>query len=268
MYAVKHVINIGRGDWVFIEPLGDLHIGCEGFDHERFQERITAIKKDKNRYWIGMGDMVENIRPYKRGAIDKRWNLNVLRGEPNWETQKELLIQYLKPINNKCLGLLWGNHEWTSMEEQEFINTVANPLGVRFLGALGFIILDIRSGGKKLGEWVIFATHGSYAGYRLGGALNRLQDLARIYVADIYLMGHTHAKSIQQDIRITVEFDKNGRPHVVERPVMYALTGTFHNPYILNTTMYSDMRPVPRSIRKGTITISIDPWTGKLHGYD
>ena len=153
------------------------------------------------------------------------------------------------------------------MTASEFVDRVCEPLGVDFLGSRCFVILRLKSGGKVVGEYSVFAIHGSYNGMRIGGALNRLQDLARIYDADIYLMGHTHSKAFQTEHRIYVEV-RNGKYVVVERPTIYALTGGFLNPHSLETEQYFDRNPLPRSVRVGTITIGIDPWRGKLHGFE
>jgi len=262
-------IEIREGEWVYTESLGDLHIGNAGFDEERFLTRRDYIRKTKQkRFWIGMGDYIENIRPYARGAIDRRWDTEILRGEADWDEQIRRFVKMVYPIRRKCLGLLWGNHEWKTMTAKEFEDRVCRPLGVDFLGSRAFVILRLKCKREIVGEYAIFAIHGSYAGHRLGGAFNRLQDLARIYDADIYLMGHTHAKGFQPDIRVSVEFDEDGNNVVVKRPVIYGLTGCFLDPFCLEVDGYMDRRPTPRSVRLGTITIGIDPWEGKLHGYD
>ena len=262
-------IEIREGEELFIEPLGDLHIGNPGFNEERFMRRVNFIRRTRQkRFWIGMGDYIENIRPYANGFVDRRWSTEVLLGEPDWDEQIRRFVDMVRPIRRKCLGLLWGNHEWKTMTSKEFEDRFCKPLKVDFLGSRAYIILRIKHKKKILGEYAIFAIHGSYAGYRLGGAFNRLQDLARIYDADIYLMGHTHAKGFQPDIRISVEFDRNGNPVVVKRPVIYGLTGCFLDPFCLEVDGYMDRKPTPRSVRLGSITIGIDPWEGKLHGYD
>ena len=98
------------GEWAHIEPLGDIHVGNPACDEQKFIQRVEAIKKDKNRYWIGMGDYVDNIRPWKRGVVDKRWETNLLAGEADWVAQWERFVEIVEPITNKCLGFLWGNH--------------------------------------------------------------------------------------------------------------------------------------------------------------
>lgn len=270
MRAISYRIDVKKGEWIYIEPLGDLHIGNVAFEEQKLLERIEAIKKDPNRYWIGMGDYIDAISPWKKGDIDKRFEENVfLSSYPTLNKQIDRFIEIMKPIKDKCLGLLWGNHEWGKMEVSDFEKNFCEPLETVFLGARCFVILrvyDARSN-RHLGDWKIFAVHGSYTGVRTGGAFNRIQDLAGIFDADIYLHAHTHAKGFQQDYRITIE-QRGRKIFVREKPVIFGLTGGFINPFALNREVYFDKKAQPRRIRVGTITIAIDPWEGKLHGFD
>jgi hypothetical protein len=260
-------VELGKGEMLMVEPLGDMHYGNPAFVYEKFKERVEAIRKDGNRYWIGMGDYIDNIRPYRGGMVDKRWTTEVLKGIGDWDEQLSGLLDFFEPIKDKCIGLLWGNHEWATITAKEFTDRVCWPLGVDFLGGRCFVLLRVKSKGKVVGEYAIFAIHGHYSGTRVGGALNRLQDLARIYDADVYLMAHTHSKAFQTEHRVSVEV-RNGKYVVVERPVIYALTGGFLDPNNLTVEQYFDKHPLPRSIRVGTVTIGIDPWRGKIHGFE
>jgi hypothetical protein len=260
-------VELEEGKMLNIEPLGDIHYGNPAFMVDKFKERVDAIMSDPNRLWIGMGDYIDNVRPYRGGTVDKRWTTEVFRGVADWDEQLRGVLDLFEPIKNKCIGLLWGNHEWATMTSREFEDRVCWPLSVDFLGSRCFIILRIRNGKKLVGEYSIFAIHGHYVGNRVGGALNRIQDLARVYDADIYLMGHTHSKAFQTEYRIYVEY-RGGKYKIVERPILYALTGGFLNPNSLEVEQYFDKNPQPRSIRVGTITVGVDPWRGKIHGFE
>jgi hypothetical protein len=260
-------LDLRKGEMLMLEPLGDIHYGSPAFMEEKFLERVEAIRRDKNRYWIGMGDYIDNVRPYKQGTVDKRWTTEALKGVPDWDEQIRGFVEMIKPIAHKCLGLLWGNHEWSTMTSAEFEDRVCKPLGVDFLGGRAFLVLRIRSGKKVVGEYSVFAIHGNYSGMRVGGALNRLQDLARVYDADVYLMGHTHSKAYQAEYRVSIVAVGN-KYVLVERPVIYVLTGGFLNPNHVGVEQYFDKHPLPRSIRVGTVTIGIDPWRGKIHGFE
>ncbi|MEM1800924.1 MAG: metallophosphoesterase [Desulfurococcaceae archaeon] len=256
-----------RGKMIYIEPIGDVHLGNPAFNEEKLLERIDEIRRDDDRYWIGMGDYIDNIRPYRRGGIDSRWNYSVLEGIPFWLDEWDKFVEYVKPIKDKCLGMLWGNHEWVNMEEREFERIVEKDLGVEFLGARAFILLDIDGKGVKKREWIIFAVHGDFSGDTSGGALNRVKSIARTHYADIYLYGHTHFKNADKGMRATVT--KNGKKlEIAKIPVLYALTGCFLDPFYVGSDLYYDKKVRGQDVRFGTITIGIDPFQVKLYAFE
>ena len=254
------------GEWAHIEPLGDIHVGNPACDEQKFIQRVEAIKKDKNRYWIGMGDYVDNIRPWKRGVVDKRWETNLLAGEADWVAQWERFVEIVEPITNKCLGFLWGNHEWATYEEHEFKRLVEKDLGVDFLGSRAMIYLRFIGKVNKP-DWRICAVHGDFNGYSAGGALNAARGLTQTHVANIYLYGHTHFKTYEKGERISVGLE-HGKPKLVREPTLIVLTGGFIDPFYVGVDAYFDKKPRGKNIRMGTITIAINPMEGKLHAFE
>jgi predicted phosphodiesterase len=256
-----------RGNFIHIEPLGDIHVGNPATDLNRLQERIEEIRKDKNRYWIGMGDYMDNIRPWRRGVVDKRWETNLLLGEPDWIRQWEIFVEYVKPIANKCIGFLWGNHEYSTFEEYEFERMVRQDLGVTFLGSRGMIYLDISGKNVKKKDWRICAVHGDFSGYSSGGALNAVKGLVQTHVANIYLYAHTHFKTYEKGERVSINIE-NGKPKLTREPTLIVLTGGFIDPFFIGADMYFDKKPRGKNIRVGTITVGIDPKDVKIHVFE
>ena len=262
--VVKEIVVPKNVHRIHLEPLGDIHIGSRLFDRQKFLERLNAIKNDRTRYWLGMGDYIDNIRPYKGGTIDKRWNYSVIDREyMTPEEQLTAFVNLVKPIANKCLGLLWGNHEWNTIDYDEFNERVCRRLGVPFLGSMAFVQLRIRRQDVKR-TVIIWACHGSYAGMRRGGAVNRLEELSAKYDADIYLHAHTHYKDFFPGEGYGL--DENG--NLITWNKMYALTGTFMRQHVVGIESYHERHPSLRVSRLGTITIGIDIETGKLHGFE
>ena len=268
MRCVSYDIELVSGNMIYIEPLGDMHIGSLGFDEQKLLSRIEVIKKDRNRYWIGMGDYIDAISPWKKGYIDKRFDEAVYRSDyPTISRQIEKFISLVKPISRKCLGLLWGNHEWDKMEQEDFVRDFCSPLGVPFLGSRCFVNLNIKKKGRLLGNWWIFAIHGKWGGERKGGAINKFDLLPRFIDADIYLMAHTHIKAVMPESRIVPVF-RDGKVEIVEKDLIFAFTGGFLKQYVIGEDTYMDKAGFPKNFRTGTITVGIDPERGKLHGFD
>lgn len=252
---------------IYLEPIGDTHVGSPSFVKDKLMDRIDEIKREKERIWIGMGDYLDNIRPWRRMRPDSRWELSLLRGNPNWLEQWDEFVSLVKPIRDKCIGLLWGNHEFSSFEEQEFEMMVKRDLGVPFLGSRAFVILTIKGRRVVKREWSILAVHGDFSGDTKGGALNRIKQLSQNTVANIYLYAHTHFKATDKGERIYIL--KEGDKVVIKRePTISVLTGGFVDPYHVGVDTYYDKKPRGRDIRIGTVTVLIDPLEVKLYAVE
>ncbi|MEM4300357.1 MAG: metallophosphoesterase [Candidatus Caldarchaeum sp.] len=250
-----------------LEPLGDLHIGSPAFDKQKFLERVKAIARDPDRYTIIMGDIIDNVRPYRRGVVDKRFTFHgVDRSVMTPTEQIRLFHDYVNPIKHKILGVLWGNHEFTTMEYDEFRETVCRlPDGtvLPFLGSMCFLRLVV-SNGAMTRSWNVWACHGSYGGMKRGGAINRLEDLSLQYDADVYLHAHTHLKEFSVASAWTITPDGG----LDEWRRIYVLTGTFMRKHVVGFDSYSEKRPSLLQSRVGTITVVFDLETGKTHAIE
>lgn len=256
----------GKLSRLLVEPIGDIHIGDKNCNETKLDHRIEAIRTEKNRYWIGMGDYISNIAPYRQGMVDKRWNYGTV--DRRIMTQREQIdycIEKFKPIAHKCIGLLWGNHEWGSIEEDDFVANFCKPLGVSFLGAKCFIYIVLNHKGKKINNFTIWATHGRYAGGLIGGAMNKLRRFGKKYDAEIYLMGHTHFKNIDPGEQVILDPQTM---RIGRRPKMHCLTGTFLEEDVTGIDNYGDRSPSEDEHKVGTITLELDPWNSKVHAHE
>ena len=251
VYIISRKIRV-KGDELHIEPLGDFHVGSPHTDLDRIRDRVEAIRAEPDRYWIGMGDYIESIGPYRRGVVDKRWMEWLARhGLQTPLQQLDEFFKLVEPIKKKCLGLIIGNHDYTVLDPGDLKLEFENR-GYIFLGPMAFIKIEVVKNGKlRRSDW-IWACHGSYAGMRQGGAVNRLEDLSRKYYADVYLHAHTHAKNFWKGIRYIPQADP---PKLIEKTMIYVLTGCFVREHVVNDFSYTEIRPSPRTVRLGTITV-------------
>jgi len=91
-------------EYMNIYPLGDLHIGSHEFDHEKWDKWKAMVLNDPNGYVVLIGDLVEN-------------NLRNSVGSPFQQLmspreQKEELARELRPLKDRILSGLQGNHEY------------------------------------------------------------------------------------------------------------------------------------------------------------
>jgi len=91
-----------------IYPLGDVHIGSDMFNEELLSNWTKKVLLDTNSKVVLVGDMIDN------GLKNSKTNCFEARYSPM--EQKEILYYYLKPIKDKILGVVRGNHEYRSVD--------------------------------------------------------------------------------------------------------------------------------------------------------
>ena len=86
-----------------IYPIADVHLGAIECREELWQKFCRMILADKDSYLILAGDLINN-------------NIRTSLGSPFEQvyrprTQKQLMVEYLKPIRDRILCMVGGNHE-------------------------------------------------------------------------------------------------------------------------------------------------------------
>lgn len=266
MFCRKYTVNVTRqSPNIIIRPLGDIHLSNLACDYDRLTKNIDYIKNTPNAYCIGMGDYLDNIGAYFNGVIDKRWNPeNTNRQLITVEEEIEHFIELFKPISKKTMGLLAGNHEFKTINQKRFIKDICEPLGVDYLGRIAYVYLTIKYGTTTIRNYLILALHGGYSGMMAGGAVNRLKSIGSDFDADIILMGHNHDTWTRTGTRIGYDIKSNSP---IEKKIIYANTGTFLQSYSKGIDGYNEINP-REAKRVGTVTITLEPFSGGLHAHD
>lgn len=234
MRGIRHDITVSsRAEEVHIFVLSDVHIGHSACDEHLLGSWVNKIKETENGYWIGLGDMadcISRIDPRYREESIAPW----LRGvSAIVSEQRKRLLDVLSPIADRCLAYLKGNHEYT-MERAgidvylSVAENLSGPNGKQSvaLGVSGFIRLGIRrehAGGYSTKDVIFYAHHGHGGGQLAGSKALRLERLPSSYSADVYLLGHNHARMVMQKEVWTV----NARGRIIIKPVVLAHCGTF-----------------------------------------
>jgi len=261
-----------------LRPLGDVHIGNVGYDKEKFEKSINYVVNHKNTWTIGMGDYIDNVMAYAQGGIDKRWNPETTHKDlMTTEKQTAHFVKLWAKVAHKSLGMLAGNHEWKTINQQRFINdfcvpTINDPddpnygkqlYKEHYLGRLAQICLTFRYKKKILRDYIGLIMHGGYAGRKPGGMVNRLLDISGAWDFDFCLTGHSHDTLIWDTpkMRYDVKLNKS-----VESKVQYAVTGTFLKGYEKGVDSYIEINP-GFAKRVGTVTITFNAKNGDIHGH-
>src|SRR5574337_822174 len=295
MFCVRKVIEMEKKDDIFqFRPIGDVHVCSPAFDEEKFASVMTQRSKLDSAIVIGMGDYIDNVMAFDQGANDKRWNYHAQNR--NQMTTLEQVVYFTKwwsKVADKSVGMHSGNHEWKTIDQQQFLMYFCNPIeakitttggGVqlleplireghtkaetmynnKYLGRLAYVNIGFNYKGKRIRDFLVLSMHGGYSGMKAGGAVNRMKDITADFDCDVVLMGHNHDTWTRPIIRMGYDLPSNSP---VEKTIRLANTGTFMKSYSKDHDGYVEINP-KEAKRVGTVTITLYPETGKTHGHD
>ena len=182
-----------RRDVFRLYPIGDIHAGVVHCAEKKIKEMVKQISSEENSLWIGMGDYADCITPQ-----DPRWDIEVIS---DWiensniaESQRRWIVELFKPIKDKCIGLLTGNHEESIRLHncQDIQLDICRDLGVPNLGYSCFIKFVFVRLGAHTDIFTGHFEHGSGAAQTEGGKMMRLKKAIDSFEANIYGIGHLH----------------------------------------------------------------------------
>jgi hypothetical protein len=254
-----------------VTPIGDIHLGAAACDEDRLRSVINRVAQEDNHYWIGMGDYCDWIN-----MKDPRFSVESLA---DWITrpmmadiakaQLSRLLDYVKPIAGKCLGLVQGNHERAILKHSErdvyqelacaLKETAGFPGEYKLaLGIYGWIrmVFHNSSDGSGIRKITINCHHGFTGGKLAGAKALDMQKWLWTHDADIVIFGHCHTAPMQPE---AVEL-LNKSDNIVTTVRKGVYSGTFLKSVTENVSTYSEAKgyfPNPTGIIP---EIKIRPW--------
>jgi hypothetical protein len=196
-------------------PLGDWHFGSPQCHETFIQKVVDTIKSDKDAYWVGMGDLMENAIVGSKGDT-------YTQTVPPRE-QMDYICDILAPISNKGLFVIAGNHEQRTMRvvgiipEQYF----SVKLGIPYLGFSCLANLSMNKA-RTPKSFNCYFHHNYGGGYTPGGKVNRAEALRKIVpTADAIFSGHFHTTS-----RVPVTWYDCGDKQVLKKTGYDYITGS------------------------------------------
>jgi len=208
MEVLEKTISYHRPDKFTIYPLGDMHIGVIHCDEDLLRTTVEDIRKDRNAYWLGMGDYGDCITP----SDFKRWDGKILapwmkeHADNIGPTQVRKVDEILKPIWNKCLGLIEGNHDDNirRYNHYDFMSELLERANdkrpkndpIKYAGVSCFLRLNFRrTNTTETHDYIIHARHGEGSARTSGARALAVLRLSQSMVnAHIVLSGHLHGQ--------------------------------------------------------------------------
>ena len=188
--AIPYILT--KRQHTLLMPVGDVHFMSKGWPKKKFIDHLKW-GMDRGATFLGMGEYIDFASPAQRSI------LRALR-----DTTKEQLagmldgrvLEFYEMIaftKGHWIGLLEGDHYGEYVDGTTTDQYLCRLLDIPFLGTsahLRLLLPDL----DETADCLLYIHHGIGSARTSGGHLHRVEDLLRWIDADIYLMGHTHAK--------------------------------------------------------------------------
>jgi len=190
---------------VNLRVFSDVHIEAHSTKMKKLKEDVAAAKRE-GAVVILLGDILDTAIRDSKGFY---------HGAISPEKALDMAEEVFEPVASQVKLIIPGNHERRveRVSGMDLTARFAERLGRADFYRSGPTVLSLKFYPRKQirGErrkeesmWStckIFAHHGHGGGSRPGGAINRMEDLAKVVPdCDLYLMGHVHRKFAYGDV--------------------------------------------------------------------
>ncbi len=178
--------------------VSDLHYGNPYCSIKHFLRTVDFVRNNDNCYCFLNGDLCESAIRTSMGGIFSQV------GSP--QSQRNQVIEWLLPIQDKILGMTTGNHEQRITNDTgiDISKDIAQSLGIPYraegmLFKLSFGDGNNRTKGKPFVFWS-YISHG-YGGARTKSAKAvKVERMSSWVHADWYAMSHDHVVNVAPNI--------------------------------------------------------------------
>ena len=252
---VSGVKNIDLGwEEVLVMPIGDLQLGSDGVDLDRFKKHIAwGIKH--NAYYLGMGDYIDLLSPSNRakwksaGLYDSVQT--AMAGKAADLTEE--FLDLVHGTEGRWLGLHHGHHYFEFDDGTTSDTRIAKALGTSYLGTCGFTRLKFKpKTNHRAVTCTIWSHHGTGNGIMPHSPLNKLYHIMDSFEADVYLIGHQTKKPVVKMPRIYM--GENYPYKLINKNKVLAGTGGFTKGYELNSKHHSGAYVHGSYVEQGMMT--------------
>lgn len=245
---------------ISLYDIADIHFLNRGCSKIHLTRDIEKIGNDPLSYYVIGGDYGDfisvNDGRFDASCFDeelKITDLNKLGAKV-----VELMQKYFSPVADKCLGVLWGNHDkkYLSSNSQETIHdTVCGNLNAPNMGYSGFMDIYFvhnprmkKQSEMKISHSIplkytaklrIFIHHGMGAANTVGGKINKLKSLVDMVEADLVMMGHVHEQFAKTFLRLS---PNSHCTDIDQKPTMGLITGSYLKTYAPDFTGYGEIK--------------------------
>ncbi len=219
---------------ILLVPISDPHYGNPIFSLKHFDRTINFILDTPRAYTFLNGDLCECVTKTSKGEIYKQI------GSP--QDQRDWIIEHLKPIKHKILGMTQGNHEDRIARESgiDICKDIAKELNIPYRPTGMLLKISLGQQKQKDRQFVFWGyfTHG-YGGARTKSAKAvKIERTATWIHADWYAMSHDHVVNAAPDVYLLP--DNRTYPQVIDGKETDFIIGKIvaHRKMLVKTNAY------------------------------
>lgn len=178
-------------------PIFDIHFGSKLHAKSLFNQVLDYIRYNDNVYWFCGGDIAEFIpindsKKFDYSTIEESFQRNLDR---ILSYSIEYAVDILEPIKDKCLFFIAGNHDLMHINRFGFdpITSICKTLNIENYTNNVECFCKILFKTTKTYSLDLYAHHGFSNSRRIGSTLNSIETLLEGFLADIFILGHSHS---------------------------------------------------------------------------
>lgn len=222
---------------IIIAPIGDIqYAGARGPTAKDLLKRHLDRCLELNAWYVGLGDYIDFLSPSNRQRLKAAALYDTAEDvidDKAIDLTLELYQTYLKPTKGRWLGMLHGHHFATLKTGETTDQRLCQLLDTKFLGTSAFIRLQFLLKESLRANLTIWAHHGCGGGMKSAAPLNKLENVAPYWDADIFLLGHMTKMATAPVNRISPRWHGRGAPDLVHRKIMLVGCGGFAKSYVV-----------------------------------
>lgn len=232
------------GDDIYLPVFSDVHrfsYNCAVERWQSFLKYCKELEKKKNVHYLGLGDY-DDIASTSERLILNNHGVHDTTADSLDEYVDERTRKFTKEIEfmkGRLIGMIEGNHHYKFTAGDTSTMRMCKYLKTKYLGGVSVIRVVFKTPMKPNQSLAldIYAHHtagSSGGGRKAGSSLNKLEDMADTWDADIMLAGHDHKMNAGFPVRMYLDNQMN----VKQRDILLVRTGSFQKGWVPDKAGY------------------------------
>jgi len=192
-------------DSITVYPIADVHLGAVEHAEPEWQAFLKRVEQE-DAYLILAGDLINNST---RGTRFANPFDEVLRPRE----AKHRMVEYLKPVKDRILCVVSGNHEQRTVRDsdQDLTYDICSKLDIEHLYRENMAFMRVSLGRRPKEQrpnatYVFCVTHGRGGGIYTGAAVNSSERFGNVIEGvDCMVTGHVHKGFISKPSKIVID---------------------------------------------------------------